>query len=77
MTDPECPLTELPASQCACPNHRGGQTPGEEPIATVGQPFEARYPGRSECCEQGIREGDLIARTWDGPDYVHAGRCPR
>lgn len=70
----ECPLTELPPAQCACPNHRGGDLPD---VQTVGQPFEATYEGYCCRCERRIRPGDQIARTFDGPHYVHAGRCPR
>lgn len=74
----ECPLTELPAEQCACRNHRGGVAPGEEPIETIGQPFAASYDG--ECgrgCHRGIKAGDEIARAADRElGYVHAGRCP-
>ena len=72
----ECPLTELPPEQCACPKHRGGHAVGEEPIETVGQPFEAAYHGRCQRCDGPIKPGQTIARTADGPDYVHAGRCP-
>lgn len=78
MSAAECPLTELPADQCACPRHRGGQAPGEELIATCGQPFQAAYPGAcARGCGRGIREGDDIARCWDDADgYAHVGRCP-
>jgi hypothetical protein len=72
----ECPLTELPPDQCACPKHRGGTAPGDEPIETVGQTFEAAYAGGCERgCDRGIRPGDTIARVADGPGYVHAVRC--
>ena len=77
MNDPECPLTELPASQCACPKHRGGEMPGREEIETVGQPFEARFPGVCERSGDRIHEGQEIARVADGSGYVHAQRCPR
>lgn len=73
----ECPLTELPPEMCACPKHRGGTAPGDEPLETVGQPFEAMYAGR---CERGdrIEPGDMIARLAAGDGYVHAGgRCAR
>lgn len=77
MSEAECPLSELPPSQCACPKHRGGTLPGEEPIETVGQPFEALYGGFcARGCDRGIGRGDLIARVADGYGYVHAGRCP-
>lgn len=77
MTDPECPLSELPASQCACPNHRGGTTPAEE-VRTVGQSFEAAYRGVCARCDGPIRPGQTILRTPEAvPDYVHAGRCPQ
>ena len=74
--DDECDLTTLPASMCACPHHRGGTAPGED-IETVGQPFEAAYPGVCARCDGQIEPGQTIARTWDGPDYVHVARCPR
>lgn len=80
--DSECPLTELPASQCACPKHRGGGLPAEE-IETVGQPFEAMFDGWCRRCERTIHPGDQIARTAEGSPggrdatYVHARRCPR
>lgn len=79
-SDPECALSELPASQCACPKHRGGATPGGEPIETVGQTFEAWYPGVCVRCEGRIRPGQTIARAAtdvDPADYVHAVECPR
>lgn len=75
MTDAECPLTELPASQCACPKHRGGTAPGDELFETVGQPFEAMYQGRCERCSRSIDVGDSIARVAEGSGYVHASRC--
>lgn len=75
--DVECPLTELPASQCACRNHRGGEVAGVAEFDTTGPAIEARYPGRAECCERGIREGDQIVRLTDESGYVHHGRCPR
>lgn len=70
----ECPLSELPPDQCACPRHRGGHAPGDEAIETVGQAFDAMFPGG---CARGdrIEPGDLIARVADGEGYVHAGRC--
>lgn len=74
--DDECPLSELPASQCACPRHRGGTAPGDEPIETEGRPFLARYPGRCARCDHGIHEGDAIDPVVDGGGYVHV-RCPR
>ena len=77
MSDVECPLSELPASQCACPKHRGGSVSGADEFETEGPTFEALYSGRSECCERGIRDGDLIVRLADASGYVHAGRCPR
>ncbi len=77
MTPTECPLTELPPEQCACPKHRGGTAPGEEEVETAGQPFEAAYDGRCARCEGRIRTGQMIARDADGLGYVHAGRCPR
>ncbi len=74
----ECPLTELPAEQCACRNHRGGVAPGEEPIVTVGQPIEAGYASRCARGCDGIEPGDQIARCWDPADgYAHCGACPR
>lgn len=76
MPDFDCPLSELPASQCACPRHRGGDAPGEESIETVGQPYTAHYC--SPCahgCEYGVLVGDTIARTAD-LGWVHFGRCP-
>jgi hypothetical protein len=73
----ECALTELPFAQCACRQHRGGHAPGEEPVEPVGQVFAASYDGPcARHCEQGVREGDQIARVADGPGYVHAGSCP-
>jgi hypothetical protein len=77
MTETECALTELPPDQCACPKHRGGTAPGDEPIETVGQSFGAVYDGRCERDCSGIRVGDPIARVADGSGYVHAVRCPR
>jgi hypothetical protein len=63
---------------CACPQHRGEPAPVLPEVETVGQPFEARHPGRCARCEGQIVEGDRIARAAD-PDagYVHveAGRC--
>jgi hypothetical protein len=78
VTADECPLSELPADQCACPKHRGGQAPGDEPIETVGQPFTATYPGPcARRCDAGIDIGDSIARCWDRADgYAHWGSCP-
>lgn len=75
---PECPLTELPPDQCACRNHRGGDAPGDEPIATIGQAFTAAYSTRcARHCGRGIEPGDEIIRCWEAADgYVHAGRCP-
>lgn len=75
MSDDECPLTELPASQCACTKHRGGHAPGDEEIETVGQAFDAMYEGRCERCSRSIHVGDSIARVADGGGYVHAVRC--
>lgn len=73
----ECGLTELPVDMCACPKHRGGHAPGDEPIETVGQPIEARYPGPcARHCDTGIETGDLIARVADGDGWAHTGRCP-
>lgn len=73
----ECPLTEIPPEQCACPKHRGGAAPGDEPIETVGQAFEAAYGGRCERSDDAIHPGQMIARVADGSGYVHAVRCPR
>lgn len=73
----ECALWELPVSMCACPKHRGGTAPAEEPIATVGQPLEARFDGPCEGCERGVREGQMIARVADSTGYIHSPRCPR
>lgn len=78
MPDPECRLSELPASQCACPRHRGGHAPGDEPVETVGQPFAAMFPGPCARGCAGIQAGDQIARVAEsGQGYVHAGRCSR
>lgn len=77
VTEAECPLTELPPSQCACPTHRGGAAPGEEEVETVGPAFEAAYDGRCERSDDPIRVGQMIARVADGSGYVHAERCPR
>lgn len=76
MTETECPLSELPPAQCACPKHRGGTAPGEEAIETAGQMFDAIFGGRCEGDCSGIRVGDPIIRAADG-GYVHAGQCPR
>lgn len=76
MTATECPLTELPPDQCACPRHRGGTAPGDEPIETVGQPFPAAYAGRCVRCDRSIEVGQDIARVADGAGYVHAVGCP-
>jgi hypothetical protein len=84
VSDEECPLSDLPASQCACPKHRGGTAPGEEPIETSGQPFQANY--RSACarrCENGINPGDMIMHVATQPGdlfargYVHYWMCVR
>lgn len=72
---PECPLSELPASQCACHRHRGGALPAE--VETVGQPLQAAYPGVCERCEGRIIPGQDIARVADGAGYVHARECPQ
>jgi hypothetical protein len=74
--DPECPLSELPASQCACHRHRGGTPPAAE-VETVGQPFQAAYTGVCERCDGRIIPGHDIARVADGGGYVHARECPR
>jgi hypothetical protein len=71
-----CEDTYLLVAQCACKNHRGGQEVTDE-LKTVGQPFEARFPGLCPACERPIHEGQLIARLADEDDYVHVGRCPR
>lgn len=72
-----CDLSDLPVEMCACPQHRGEPSPVLPEIETVGQPFEARYPGQCVRCEGRITEGDLIARAADATGYVHAepGRC--
>lgn len=75
-TESECPLTELPASQCACPKHRGGTVIGSDDIQTVGYPLEALYAGDCEKCERYIQPGDQILRVADDGGYVHE-RCPR
>jgi hypothetical protein len=72
--EPECALTELPASMCACPAHRGGYFARQ--VDTVWPPFEAFYEGRCERCEQPIQPGQHIHRTADDAGYVHE-RCPR
>jgi hypothetical protein len=72
----ECPLTELPADMCACPNHRGGTVLGSDDVETVGHPFEAAYAGPCERCERHIQPGDRILRVVDDAGYVHE-RCPR
>jgi hypothetical protein len=74
VSDVECPLSELPASQCACPKHRGGDLPNE--VETTGYPFEALYGGVCERCERRIKPGDQICRVVDGSGYTHE-RCPR
>jgi hypothetical protein len=74
VSDPECPLSELPASQCACPKHRGGFLPNE--VEVSGYVFEALYAGVCERCERSIKPGDRISRTIQEPGYVHE-RCPR
>lgn len=68
----ECPLTELPPAQCACPKHRGGAAPNE--FVIVGQLWDAMFPGP---CAHGdrIAIGDRIGRTDDG-EYAHE-RCAR
>lgn len=73
MSDERCDLTELLVSACACREHRGDDTPK---IETVGQAFEAWYPGQCVRCDDRIRPGQTIARVADGSDYVHAGQCP-
>jgi hypothetical protein len=74
--DDECPLSELPASMCGLPCHRGGEL--VDPPETVGQPFSAMFPGVCPSCERPIEVGHRIARLAD-PDggYVHVPRCPR
>lgn len=68
----ECPFTELPPEQCACPKHRGGMAPDE--FVIVGQMWDAIFPG---LCSRGdhIDVRDRIGRTDDG-EYVHE-RCVR
>lgn len=73
-SEAECPLTELPAAQCACRNHRGGPAFWDR-TETVGQPFEAAFPGVCEQCGGRIAVGQDIARVADGSGYVHAPRC--
>lgn len=74
----ECPLTELDETVCACPRHRGGHAPGEEPLETVGQPFEAASDGPcARHCTDGVLAGDTIARVADDWGYVHVPACPR
>lgn len=72
--DVECPLSELPASQCGCHRHRGG-TVFNDRTETVGQPFEAAFPGVCEQCGGRIAVGQDIARVADGSGYVHSQRC--
>jgi hypothetical protein len=74
VSETECPLTELPPSQCACPKHRGGHAPGDEPTEIEGRPFEAQYSGTCADCGDPIERGDRIGFT--GRGYVHAPRCP-
>lgn len=74
MTAAECPLTELPPDQCACPKHRGGPT---IEAVTIGAAFEAAYAGHCIRCDRQIRPRDTIARLADNDGYVHSGRCPR
>lgn len=76
MNDIECPLSELPPSQCACPNHRGGTAPGEEEVETTGQPFDAQYVAICARSHDLIALGDSIARVAEGTGYAHVPRCP-
>jgi hypothetical protein len=71
MTDPECPLTELPAAWCACPKHFGGHLPADT-APTVGYTFPATFPGRCALCDQPITPGQTIIRTAEPGEYVHA-----
>ena len=71
-----CDLTDLIVDQCACPTHRGDPDPAPEEIETVGQSFDARFPGFCLRCERHVPEGDRIIRAAEG-GYVHAGACPR
>lgn len=73
-SDRECPLSELPASQCACPKHRGGNLPD---VDVMGPPFSAMHPGRCERCDRAITVGQTIIRVSGEQGYVHAARCPR
>lgn len=73
--DERCDLTELLASQCGCPKHRGGEV--IERPETVGQAFEAMYDGFCSACEHRIEVGQMIGRLAEGDGYIHAGRCPR
>lgn len=76
MADVECPLTELPASQCACRNHRGGQVVEPDRMEVSGPVFQAQFPGRCPACDKPIREGDDIQRVYAEPgQYVHVPGC--
>ena len=67
MTEEECPLTELPVSQCACPKHRGGRTPEEEAIQQARTAARTAWRGPS---------GKLVARTTSRPFASHfGGQC--
>lgn len=73
MSDEECPLSELPASQCACRKHRGGDDLHE--VETTGRSFDALYAGCCERCERAIVPDQSIVRVTAG-GYAHE-RCPR
>lgn len=76
--DPECSLTDLPASMCACPLHRGGDLPGHEQVLRLSVPFPAMFPGVCVDCGDRFYPGEFIAHA--GPDfggYAHAPTCER
>lgn len=80
MAAEECPLSELPPDQCACPNHRGGTVSGigvGEPLAVVGPTFVAVFPGRCVGCDHAIEPNESIRRVAEshGGGYAHAPRC--
>lgn len=68
-----CERTELPADQCACPDHRGDPQPRADATTAGLGWFDARYPGVCAECGEPFDVGTPITYDRRSGDYV--ARC--
>lgn len=89
MAEDYCELYDMPASMCACPQHRGGKGIEEVAeaetlalrahlLATDPRWFASQYPGRCAKCSTPF-EAETFIRRGGGhellPDTVYVAEC--